>query len=136
MDGRSLKTEAIKGGIELEIRRCLQLLELEECSTKDTARRAYRDLVRVWHPDRFAGDPRLRRRAEERLKQLNTAYETLVRHLEASEDGKTEDRQGAGLTEAFFEAGTRGFLTILHSLNRAARTVLKEATGKDDKKNS
>lgn len=40
-------------------------------------RQTYRDLVNVWHPDRFAHNPRLRRKAENRLKEINEAY----RHL-------------------------------------------------------
>jgi len=38
---------------------------------------AYRDLVKVWHPDRFPHDPRLQHKAEEKLKELNTAYHHL-----------------------------------------------------------
>jgi hypothetical protein len=34
---------------------------------------AYRDLVRVWHPDRFQNDERLRKRAEEQTRLLNRA---------------------------------------------------------------
>ncbi|MFO7785776.1 MAG: J domain-containing protein [Desulfatiglandales bacterium] len=116
----------------MEIRRCLQLLELKECSTSDAARRAYRDLVRVWHPDRFAGDPRLQRRAEERVKQLNVAYDTLLRHLERREYVETQGQHSLSLTEAFFEAGTRRFLTIWYSLNRATRSALKEASKKEE----
>ncbi len=36
---------------------------------------AYRDLTKVWHPDRFDdGDTRLRQKAEEQLKTINDAY--------------------------------------------------------------
>jgi DnaJ-class molecular chaperone len=37
-------------------------------------RTAYRDLVRVWHPDRFENDPRLRSKAERKLQEINSAY--------------------------------------------------------------
>ncbi|MDX1983084.1 MAG: WG repeat-containing protein [Bryobacteraceae bacterium] len=50
------------------------VLELPAGAPFDEARSAYRDLVRVWHPDRFANDVRLRRRCEEKLKVLNDAY--------------------------------------------------------------
>ncbi|MFP4033428.1 MAG: DUF1566 domain-containing protein [Desulfococcaceae bacterium] len=40
-------------------------------------RQVYRDLVNVWHPDRFAHNPRLRRKAENRLKEINEAYRCL-----------------------------------------------------------
>jgi hypothetical protein len=37
-------------------------------------RQAYRDLVRVWHPDRFQSDPELQRRAQQHLQSINDAY--------------------------------------------------------------
>lgn len=101
----------------------------------EAIRRAYKDLVRVWHPDRFSGDPRLRRRAEEKSKRLNVAYETLVRHFEHTHDRGPGHASGGnelsavpcGTTEAFFEAGTRAVLILWHSLGRAVRTTVKEA---------
>ena len=38
---------------------------------------AHRDLAKVWHPDRFLHDPRLRDKAQEKLKEVNEAYELL-----------------------------------------------------------
>ena len=39
---------------------------------------AHRDLAKVWHPDRFAHDPRLQEKAQEKLKEINEAYEQLI----------------------------------------------------------
>src|ERR1051326_4440850 len=39
---------------------------------------AHRDLAKVWHPDRFLHDPRLQEKAQEKLKEINEAYEQLV----------------------------------------------------------
>jgi DnaJ domain len=39
---------------------------------------AYRDLTKVWHPDRFAHDPRLQQKAEEKLREINEAYDQLI----------------------------------------------------------
>ena len=39
---------------------------------------AYRDLAKVWHPDRFLHDPGLREKAQEKLKEINAAYELLI----------------------------------------------------------
>lgn len=38
---------------------------------------AYRKLVKQWHPDRFVHDPRSQRIAEEKLKEINEAYEVV-----------------------------------------------------------
>jgi hypothetical protein len=53
-----------------------QVLNIEPGASKD-AIRDYKDLVKVWHPDRFCDDPRLQQKAEEKLKQINAAYEFL-----------------------------------------------------------
>jgi hypothetical protein len=42
-------------------------------------KREYRRLARLWHPDKFAHDPREQRRATERMREINAAYE-LVKH--------------------------------------------------------
>ena len=50
-----------------------EILQLKPGSPPEI-QQAYRDLVRVWHPDRFAHDPRLQKIAELRMKEINTAY--------------------------------------------------------------
>jgi hypothetical protein len=59
----------------------LETLGLEPGASRDDVKKAYRDLSKVWHPDRFIGDPALQRKAEEQLKAINDAY----RHLESYE---------------------------------------------------
>jgi|GEM_PF-3972353 len=59
--------------------RCYEILELPATASRKEILQGYRDLVNVWHPDRFGHNPRLRQRAEEKLKQLNQAYEILTR---------------------------------------------------------
>lgn len=39
---------------------------------------AHRDLAKVWHPDRFLHDPRLQEKAQEKLKEINEAYDLLT----------------------------------------------------------
>ena len=56
---------------------CYRTLGLEANSSPEQVKQAYRDLVRVWHPDRFSHDERLRLIAQEKLKDINGAYEIL-----------------------------------------------------------
>ena len=55
----------------------LKILGLESNAKASEIKGAYRDLVKVWHPDRFGTDLPLRRKAEEHLKQINLAYQCL-----------------------------------------------------------
>jgi curved DNA-binding protein CbpA len=52
-------------------------LELKSGASLEEVKRAYKDMVKVWHPDRFSHDPRLQQRAQEKLKEINLAYQRL-----------------------------------------------------------
>ena len=54
-----------------------KVLELEPGAGADEIKQAYRDLAQIWHPDRFATSPRLLERAQEKMKELNEAYDFL-----------------------------------------------------------
>lgn len=61
-----------------KIEGCCQILGIEVGASKAEVKQAYRDLVHVWHPDRFAQNPRLQKKAEAMLKEINAAYEHLL----------------------------------------------------------
>jgi curved DNA-binding protein CbpA len=63
----------------------LQTLGLEPYSSPAEIEEAYRTLVKVWHPDRFQTDLKLRRSAEEKLKEINAARDYLTSGAEAEE---------------------------------------------------
>jgi hypothetical protein len=52
----------------------LRTLGLDSNATRTDIETNYRLLVRVWHPDRFPGDPKLKSAAEETLKSINAAH--------------------------------------------------------------
>jgi TonB family protein len=54
-----------------------RILEIEPGASLEEIRQAYRDQTKVWHPDRFSNDIRLQKKAEDRLKQINLAYQRL-----------------------------------------------------------
>lgn len=53
---------------------CLHTLGVDSDASWEVIRQAYKDLVRVWHPDRFQSDPQLQHRAEQHLQRINDAY--------------------------------------------------------------
>ena len=55
-----------------------EILELQPGATPAEVKTAYRDLAKVWHPDRFKSDsPRLKSKAAEKLAEINEAYEKI-----------------------------------------------------------
>ncbi len=58
-----------------ELKKCYDLLGLSPGASPEQLKVAYRDLAKVWHPDRFVHDPRLQAKAQEKLKEINEAYE-------------------------------------------------------------
>lgn len=61
-----------------ELGNCYEVLGVAEGASAQELKAAYRDLAKVWHPDRFAHDPRLQQKAQEKLKEINEAYEQLT----------------------------------------------------------
>ncbi len=53
------------------------MLDLDPSASPAEVKQAYRDLVQVWHPDRFAHDSRLQRRTHVKLQAINDAYARL-----------------------------------------------------------
>ena len=61
---------------ESEARR---ILAVDPQAPPAQVRQAYLDLVKVWHPDRFEHDPRLREKAVRTLQDINDAWAVLQR---------------------------------------------------------
>jgi cytochrome c-type biogenesis protein CcmH/NrfG len=57
-----------------DLRDCYRLLEVGPEASPAEIRSAYMLLVNVWHPDRFAHEPRLQERAADRIRSINDAF--------------------------------------------------------------
>lgn len=71
----------------MDIRTCYETLELKPDASIQDVKQAYKDLVNIWHPDRVSNNPRLKQKAEEKLKQINAAHEVLLSHLNSRQEG-------------------------------------------------
>lgn len=69
-----------------DIIECYETLGLDPGASPESVKEAYRDMAKVWHPDRFAGDERLARKAQDKLREINTAYERLQAYFADSQD--------------------------------------------------
>ncbi|MBF0539795.1 MAG: RDD family protein [Nitrospirae bacterium] len=58
-----------------------QTLGLGVDASVEEVKHAYRDLAKVWHPDRFTHDPALQKKAEAKLAEINIAYSSINSHL-------------------------------------------------------
>lgn len=64
-----------------DLNRYYKILELEPGASLQDVKQAYRDLAFVWHPDRYSHNSRLQKKAQERLREINEAYEQLQHWL-------------------------------------------------------
>ena len=69
----------------MKLKKAIEIFELNVDATQEDIRNAYKDLVKIWHPDRFINDAHLLKRAESKLSEINEAYKVITSHIQ---DGK------------------------------------------------
>ena len=74
-----------------ELTDCYRVLGVRPGASSSDLKAAHRDLAKVWHPDRFLHDLRLQQKAQEKLKEINEAYDQLT--------GKTKPRTSPAATQ-------------------------------------
>jgi curved DNA-binding protein CbpA len=62
--------------LHMDINDAYEVLGLKPGASQAQVKQAYRKLVKIWHPDRFA-DPTQKQQAEEKIKKINVAYNLL-----------------------------------------------------------
>lgn len=75
--------------MKLQINQYFKVLDLSPDATLEEVRVAYRDLASVWHPDKYRSNPRLANKANQKLKEINIAYNEIRRHL-ATQNGQSQ----------------------------------------------
>ncbi len=106
----------------MDIQRSLKILEIDRTASIDDVNQAYKDIVSVWHPDRFTHNPRLKRKAEEKIKEVNIAYETL-KTFYAQRKTQDEAKKGSPFgTDAGTTGATEAKTANKEAFNRARTT--------------
>jgi hypothetical protein len=117
--------------------RWLRVLGLDPGASEQAVKEAYRDLVKVWHPDRFGTDARLREKAQTKLTEVNAAYEHL-RNYRPSDPFAARPPQRTPVASASPPPGTvlsthdtseRPHHRAAHSWGMAAAFVVTAAVG-------
>jgi nucleotide-binding universal stress UspA family protein len=85
--------------IAVDIDQSLELFELRKNFTTEELDQSYKDLVQVWHPDRYANNPRLQQKADEKLREINSAYGLLKEFLSKLECSLDQTTRYQGSTE-------------------------------------
>jgi DnaJ domain len=82
----------------------LRVLDLGPSATGNDVKNAYRVLVKVWHPDRFQNDAKLREAADAKLKALNSAYFFLLAKSDPTNHAETDRSSSFGAQPGAFSA--------------------------------
>jgi len=76
-----------------------EVLGIDSTATPEDLKKAYRDLVKQWHPDQFQNNSRLQSNAQEKLQEINEAYRQLQPFILRSQKSRSstskESRSGA-----------------------------------------
>lgn len=94
----------------------LRTLGLDEDATDEDIAIAYKESAQIMHPDRFAGKPKLQKRATEQFKNLQEAYAFLKDHGAKGAGSAGGGRRASASREDELEARLAGI--------QAARTQL------------
>ena len=74
----------------MDIARAFKVFDLPENASLDDVRRAWRDLIFIWHPDKHQKNPSAQKRALEKTKEINEAYAFLCNYLASRAKGTYE----------------------------------------------
>jgi hypothetical protein len=66
----------------MNIKQAFQIFDLNAESSPEALKKRYHDLAAIWHPDLHAGNSRLQEFASEKMKEINSAYETLRLYMD------------------------------------------------------
>jgi curved DNA-binding protein CbpA len=72
-----------------DINHAYAVLGLTPGTSQEQVKVAYRKLVKIWHPDRFS-DPQQKQEAEEKIKDINIAYNKLKSELRDTANTSTQ----------------------------------------------
>ena len=75
----------------MDVKKSFEILRLEPDASIENLKLAYKDMVNVWHPDRFLHNPRLKEKAEKQLQEINQAYEVALAFMSSDAKDSLKD---------------------------------------------
>lgn len=95
-----------------------RVLELEPGASIEEVNQSYRDMVFVWHPDRFVNHPRLQQKAHAKIQEINEARDRLQFAVQ-----KAPTRKAAPKSSSRVAPPERSASTVQHSYKPKVNTV-------------
>lgn len=87
-----------------DLQKYLRMFNLKPSAVYSEVKAAYRRMVKEWHPDRYTDDPGMRLIAEDRIKEINIAYDFLARHFSQKRFSmRDKDGQESNLEQATWQ---------------------------------
>lgn len=78
----------------MDIKRCFEILEVDELATSNDVKKSYLDLAYVWDPNKFIKNSRCYHKVLEKMKEIDAAYYSLKQYFLFKEEA------AAGSTKA------------------------------------
>lgn len=97
-----------------------QVLNISSNATDDEVKKAYRDLARKYHPDNYHDNP-LADLAQEKMKEINAAYDEIQRRRSGQGGGRAASSQsgyGYGYGQQSAYSGNPVFQRVRMAINR------------------
>ena len=110
-----------------------EVLGISESASDEEVKAAYRALAKKYHPDNYAADNPLADLAEEKMKEINEAYDTICRMREGKTSGAGNET-GNGTGNGGYRGNTRFHLVremLDRSDYRSAEGELDRVTASD-----
>ncbi|MGI5999248.1 MAG: J domain-containing protein [Lutispora sp.] len=110
-----------------------EVLGIREGASVDEIKRAYKELVKKYHPDQYRNNP-LSELAEEKLKEINQAYDYLMKQYEKSGSQYRNQSSSYGSNSGYgndTSLYSQIRMNIMNGNIQAAETLLNRVTMKD-----
>jgi len=91
-----------------------EVLGVKEGASEEEIKRAYRDLVRKYHPDQYKDNP-LSDLAEEKLKEINEAYDILMKNKNSNSGGGSRQ---SSYNQSYNYSGQGDYQKVADLINR------------------
>ena len=112
-----------------------QILNVSSTATDDEVKKAYRELARKYHPDNYHDNP-LADLAQEKMKEINAAYDEIQRRRSGQASGRAAASQyGYSYQQHTTYSGNSAFQRVRMAINRndlnTAEQLLTEISDHD-----